>query len=157
MTRCRSKPKKKNSRFVVALAVLSTMAGAFWIAQSWHPRAAPPWSAASGRVPFRSDAGGMTAAVDPQTGQIRQPTPEEQQELAAGQLVTVTEAQATTAVDGSPAMLLPDQYMTFTVATRNADGIVSVQHVTDRKAADAAVAGKTPSGPLGRKEALRDR
>jgi len=93
---------------------------------------------------------GLMIFVDPVTGQMREPTPEE--------LKTLTDANAPSAngrqavrpgseniqgVDGSPGMTLGPDSMTYSVVTKTPEGL-KIQEVTGEKAAGQRVNGGKP-------------
>lgn len=84
---------------------------------------------------------GVQVAVDPQTGKLREPTPEERQALIqAMQRLLSTSTDGLTVVqhpDGSETVDLEGRFQNLSVAKINADGTVSKQCVTTVKEAAA--------------------
>lgn len=111
----------------------------------------------------RRGANGLTAFIDPDTGQLREPTAEELAALANSQLDATRSAptNATTPIvapSGIQGLTLGDEQMTFTVVTRAPDGTLAIEHAAGKTAAerrvrDIAASGGTVAG----KEPLRDR
>ena len=73
---------------------------------------------------------GLRAFIDPQTGQMREPTPEEAAELAAAvhaaRLQALSELEVVVHPDGMRSVDLKDAFMIDLVARRNPDGSVSI-------------------------------
>lgn len=95
---------------------------------------------------------GMRVFKDPATGQLRAPTAEESAALDAqdkaiqtnkgGRQATQARAKRAVAVvrpDGSKTMTLDESSMTYSVATRNADGTLDMACVTGEQAAEKLV------------------
>lgn len=84
---------------------------------------------------------GQRAFIDPVTGQLREPTPEEVQALTPARR-TLRSALAPVpvhTVDGGEAIALGPDDMNYTVAVRNADGTISFESVVGKQNAEAAV------------------
>jgi hypothetical protein len=105
----------------------------------------------------RVGGAGLRAFIDPQTGQLRQPTPEELAtwtKAAREELSRAVESlQPTVLPDGTLALDLQGLFMQDLVVTRRPDGSLSTQCVPDseREVAFAAPPQTTP------KPALEDR
>jgi hypothetical protein len=131
--------------FVVALAVGVSASGT-------RHRGASDQTARAGQA-------GMRVYVDPQTGQLREPTPEEAAALSAAiqadeSLRTLAGPQQITGVGGAIGYRLDESFSSYSVATVKPDGSVSFECVTGDKAAKAAVStGITVAG----KEHVNDR
>jgi hypothetical protein len=73
---------------------------------------------------------GLRAFIDPQTGQLREPTPEEAAELAAAvhaaRLQALSELEVVVHPDGMKSVDLKDAFMIDLVARRNPDGSFSI-------------------------------
>lgn len=73
---------------------------------------------------------GLRAFIDPQTGQMREPTPEEAAELAAAvhaaRLQALSELEVVVHPDGMKSVDLKDAFMIDLVAHRNPDGSLSI-------------------------------
>ncbi len=117
-----------------------------------------PWAAALAAAaivsaPIAAQAGqggGMTVSKDPQTGQLRAPTPQEMDELRAkgnaaraklphGKAAEMVERHH---ANGAVSIALDESFMNYSVVTRNADGSLSEECVVGADAAHALVAGK---------------
>jgi hypothetical protein len=119
-------------------------------AASTQPAATPPGSA----IP----AGGATYFIDPDTKQPHAPSAEEMQALVAAgptvaagrRLAAASQPQPIVGVNGAPGLRLTDEQMSYSVATRNAAGTVSVEHAEGKTEAvrkvRAASAGGTTAG-----------
>jgi hypothetical protein len=94
---------------------------------------------------------GVMVSVDPQTGQIRQPSPEEIKALTEGlqkQFGSPTPVKVVEYPNGMVSVELPDDYMQYTVLQVNPDGTRTVECVTGATAADALLNadGSAPAG-----------
>jgi hypothetical protein len=73
---------------------------------------------------------GLRAFIDPQTGQLRTPTPEEAARLAAAvhaaRLQTLSELEIVVHPDGMKSVDLKDAFLIDLVASRNPDGSLSI-------------------------------
>jgi hypothetical protein len=73
---------------------------------------------------------GLRAFIDPQTGQLREPTPEESAQLAAAahaaRLQRLSELEVVEHPDGMKSVDLKDAFMIDLVARRNPDGSLSI-------------------------------
>jgi hypothetical protein len=73
---------------------------------------------------------GLRAFIDPQTGQLRQPTPEEAAQLAAeihaSRLRALSELEVVVHPDGMKSVDLKDAFLIDVVARRNPDGSLSI-------------------------------
>jgi hypothetical protein len=73
---------------------------------------------------------GLRAFIDPQTGQLREPTPEEAAQLAAAvrasRLQALSELEIVVHPDGMKTVDLKDAFLIALVARRNADGSLSI-------------------------------
>jgi hypothetical protein len=103
---------------------------------------------------------GQRAFIDPKTGKMRQP---DANDLAAleprrrAQRAARAEGREEFAgTRGAIGVALTEDEMTSVVATRNADGTVSIEHVTGLKNADAAVRTASKK-PTVKKEEKHDR
>lgn len=81
-------------------------------------------------------AHGLTAFLDPQTGQLREPTPEELIQLQGDRVQAASAPQPIVTETGFSGLALSDDQMTFTVATRGADGKISITHAAGKQDAD---------------------
>ena len=100
-----------------------------------------PPKATTAAQPANAAASSAQVAVDPATHQLRQPTAEEAQALAA-QMKSARTAKALKAVkhsNGSKSVALSDQFMETMVARVNADGSISEACVETPAEAEAFV------------------
>jgi len=93
-----------------------------------YPEAAAASAEPARTAPAAADASaGSTYFVDPVTRQPHAPSVEELQTLAAGRTIAApAQPQPIVGVNGAPGLRLTDEQMTYAVATKNADGSVSV-------------------------------
>lgn len=106
-----------------------------------------------------AQAQGMRVTRDPVTGLIRVPTPEENKALDDQRAADALKAAAQTGqpaplvvapvpvvrADGSVQLKLGEEFMTYSVMVRNADGTMSMQCVTGESSASNMVFGKAAS------------
>jgi hydroxylamine reductase (hybrid-cluster protein) len=102
-------------------------------------------------------AKGSVAARDPETGQLRDATPEELLELQQQSAAAAEVPEPIVSATGFSGLRLGADQMTFTVATRQADGTVGVEHAAGKKEAERLVHAAEKSGPVAGKERLLDR
>lgn len=128
------------------------------------PQAAGPATrAAAGTTNAQNElvgSAGQRAFLDPKTRELRQPEADEvaaleprRRALRAARVEDRPEIQG---VGGAVGLALTEDEMTSVVATKNADGTVTMEHVTGTKNADAAVRSKSKK-PAVAKEAKNDR
>ena len=114
------------------------------------------------RVPARAEDAGQRAFIDPKTGKLREPEPEEIAALKPSAAVTSPGTLAA-AVEfkegpgGAVGMVVPEELLSYSVATINPDGTVSTACVDGKKAAEAAVRAPKPTQAGARKEHDHDR
>jgi len=84
-------------------------------------------------------AAGSVVVRDPDTGQFRDATPEELLALQGQSIQAAQAPEPIVSATGLAGLNLTDDQMTFTVATRNADGSVSIAHADGKTQADAKV------------------
>ena len=97
--------------------------------------AAAPAMAGGAKAP-----NGLQVAVDPATGQIRQPTAAESRALAgafASQVTAKSAPQFTQWADGTLSMVLTEEYLNVWIVGLNADGSVSPSCVDGYNAGSA--------------------
>ena len=100
----------------------------------------------------------MTAFRDPDTGQLREPTADEAAALANQSVQTASAPEPIVSAQGIEGLRLGDDQMTFTVATRNADGTVSIQHANGKTQAEQKVRDNAaPRGLVAGKERALER
>lgn len=121
----------------------------------WHKRlflATAIVTAVAAAPVLHAEESGMRVFKDPVTGKLRAPTAEEEEALnkqvqadeasKAGRQTRQARAKRMMEIqrpDGSVKLELDDSYMTYSVATRNADGSISMECVTGDEEADKAV------------------
>lgn len=91
---------------------------------------------------------GMVAVRDPQTGQLRAPTPAEMKALRPLPKPALAAPQKPAVVvhaDGTRHALIGEKGMVYSVVTRDADGKLARQCVQGEAAADALVHHQTPA------------
>ena len=82
----------------------------------------------------RAGVGGMQVAIDPETGRLRQPTPEEARELAAGLaklMAAAPKSEVSYHADGAVSLVLGADSLSFAVARLDADAGVAHACVDD--------------------------
>ena len=133
------------STVILAAAVLSlALTAAAWAG----PGRAPAQQSTEAPRIEADGAAGVQVAIDPQTGKIRQPTPEERRALDEGfrsmfgKSLTST-AQSVTWPDGTAALEVGEEFTNVWVARINPDGSVSHACVDSAEAANAFVAGSS--------------
>jgi hypothetical protein len=84
---------------------------------------------------------------DATTGELRAATPEEMKALQAKapRRSTVAQPILRSHVSGAQGAQLPEEFMTYSVVTRGADGKLVTQEVTGKVAAEAAVKSPAPA------------
>lgn len=91
----------------------------------------------------RTGGSGQQAAIDPQTGKLREPTPEEARKLSEGMKEHLKPSKPGPRVvqlaDGTMSMELTEEHMDFTVVKINPDGTMSMECVKGANAANAFV------------------
>jgi hypothetical protein len=168
----------KHRRLVyVALAIIAVAVASIVVSNRATPRPqSTPTMARAVQTPQVSSSGGAaesapatrrgtasTYFVDPTTGLPREPTPEElldlQQQLDPTQQTArpSEEPQPFTTDTGFTGLRLSDDQMTYTVATRNANGSVTLSHAQGRKAADRVVKDAAQGGIRAGKEQRLER
>ena len=97
-------------------------------------------------VPFA----GMSIAIDPETGRMKQPTPEQAAELSSAMRKMFAQPAATARTAGSKVTRHPNgmlsavvapEHLSFSVMRRNSDGTVARQCVSSPRAAEAFLQG----------------
>lgn len=125
------------------------------------PKAPAPAQASPAQA-APAEGAGQRVFIDPATGKIREPEPAEVAALeAAGARRTLRTLAAPSMLIEGPGdalgMSVPEDLMSYSVATINADGSVSMECVTGKKAADAAARAPKPTQTGARKEHDHDR
>jgi hypothetical protein len=123
-------------------------------------KAKPAASKAASPLKSTPARGGSIAAIDPDTGQLREPEAEEVQQLTAPSVAggkgRARAAQAELPrIDlpgGGEAVKLDDSYLTYSVVTKNPDGTLKYEHAQGGRQArsKATQAGKTKEKTHGR-------
>jgi hypothetical protein len=95
---------------------------------------------------------GQTVAIDPSTGRLQQPTPQEAQNLAAGlQEILSQSAEGLEIVQHPNGMMsvdLEDRFQDVAVAKVNPDGSVALGCVSDPKSAEAFLKSGSAKKPV---------
>jgi hypothetical protein len=102
-------------------------------------------------------AQGAVAVIDPATGQLREPTAQELNDLRGVSTQAVEPPTPIVTATGFEGLSLGDDQMTFTVAVKNADGTVSVQHAAGRQDAKRQVIAGANGGSTAAKERIVER
>jgi hypothetical protein len=100
---------------------------------------------------------GSVVVRDPETGALRDATPEELLQLQGNRLQAAEAPEPIVSATGLSGLKLGDDQMTFTVATRNADGTVSVEHAAGTRDAKRLVQTGEQGGIIAGKERLLER
>jgi hypothetical protein len=98
-----------------------------------------------------------TYFIDPATGLPRDPTPEELLELQQQAVQAAEVPQPITTDTGFTGLRLTDDQMTYSVATKNANGSVTLSHAQGRKAAERLVETAGQKGIVAGKEQRLER
>jgi hypothetical protein len=110
-----------------------------------------PAATAAKQNPPQAPAQGVRVFIDPATGKIREPEPEEIQQLtpaapAAARRSTAPSGAALHGRGGAVGMRLDDSQMVYSVATKNADGTISFECVTGAANASQKLTNKPNEG-----------
>lgn len=154
-----------------SIAVIGVILVLFWIAMHARQVDQPQTPTSKGATAATTDQkagpkeapsaekatsqGGVVVFVDPQTGQIREPTPEEIGTLAAPTTQRL-QSQPQVVVQapdgrGGVGIVLGTEFQTYTVATKTPDGNLHMEEVTGEKAARGRVnPGQTPKAGDGK-------
>ncbi len=151
---------RKRRRGTAPLAAIAAVAAfsAITFSSDQSSTGSAPAPAAQSAQAQKSGARGMTAFRDPDTGELREPTADEAAALAGQNVQEASVPEPIVSAQGISGLRLGDDQMTFTVATRNSDGTVSIQHAAgktqaERKVRDNAV----PRGLVAGKERALER
>jgi hypothetical protein len=140
----RTKTRKRKARpilaAVAAAAALSAVAISGHQQGSIATHAAPP-------IETSRNAAGAVVVRDPETGELREPTPQELLDLQSQPdlIFSLRAAQVQSgpqpivSESGLQGLQLGEEQMTFTVATRRADGTVGVTHAAGKTDAEQQV------------------
>jgi hypothetical protein len=142
--------RSNTPRRIPALAAIlaASALGLILAASAWAgPGRAPAQSTEPQRV--ESDGGaGLQVAVDPQTGKVRQPTPEEIEKLSrsvqsmfSNSKSLTSAAQPVTSRDGTVGMAVGSEYLNVWVVRINPDGSASQACLDSAAAASSFFAG----------------
>jgi hypothetical protein len=96
----------------------------------------------------RAGASGQQAAIDPQTGTLREPTPEEARRLSESTKALLKPSKEPRAVqypDGTISLETTEEQLDFTVVKVNPDGTLSMECVKGANAANAIVGATADS------------
>ena len=144
----RSRATTQRRRFPVLPAVVAAAAIAVTATSDRTVRRAnhAPAAAARGQA--------STYFVDPDTGAPREPTPDELLALQSQRLqaAEASQPQPITTDSGFTGLRLSDDQMMFTVATRRADGTVTISHAAGKKEAERQVKQLSERGLTAGKE-----
>ena len=140
--------QKRRIRLIPGIVAVAAFAAIAIADQPVHRAARKP---AGGARP------GSTYFIDPDTGQQREPSPQELLDLQRQSLQEVQQPQAITSSQGFAGLQLTDDQMMYTVATRNADGSISVSHAEGKKAAERQLKQLTERGVTAGKEERLER
>lgn len=132
----------------IALLVVLSLAFVPALAQTAAPEKAKAAQTPAAQAP---DAG-VRVFIDPVTKRIRPPEPGEAEALAPGAQAPQAAPQAIFHRTGAVGLRLDDSFMSYFVATKNADGTLSFQCVAGKQAAESAVT-QTVSKPAPKEKA----
>lgn len=165
-----SKRQKRTRTFrlpAIAIALVLLAIGGITVTrhrQNARPseRVSPHTNVPAARQPAGTSAGARkgqasTYFIDPATGLPREPTPEELLELQQQSVQAAEAPQPITTDTGFTGLRLSDDQMTYTVATRNADGTVTMSHAAGKKAATQQVQQAAHGGIVAGKEQRLER
>jgi len=124
-----------------ALAAITLSSDQSWAGGQRHP-------ANHTVIHVARNAQGMMVVIDPDTGLPRDPTPEELLELSGQSTQTAEAPEPIVSVTGFSGLRLGDDQMTFTVATKRADGTIAVEHAIGRHEAEQRVRDGAAGGGL---------
>lgn len=143
----RTNRRKRKARPL--MTVIAAAAALSAVTISSHQQGSPSHPAGTRFAGQGRNQAGMVVVKDPETGEFREPTAQELIELQAPAqpfslraAQTALEPQPITTETGFQGLQLGDDQMTFTVATRGADGRVQVAHAAGKTEADRLVAGQ---------------
>ena len=143
--------QRKRKRTIAPLAAVAAVAALTAISVSGDQQR-------TGSTPRQRAAQGLTVVRDADTGELREPTPQELIDLQSQSAQTATAPEPIVSATGFEGLSLGDDQMTFTVATRNPDGTVSISHAAGKKNAERQVReGAVPRGLVAGKEQPLDR
>lgn len=131
----------------MGLAALAVLAAPALVAEEAPAAAkpeAPAGAATAEPVEVELPGVGLTVAIDPVTGRLRQPTPEEARALAAGMMQKLGRkgpAQVVHHRDGMLSAVLTTDYLDYSVATVDADGNLSLTCVAGSESAARELTG----------------
>lgn len=153
-----STPKRTKRRgvlfLVAALAAAAALSAVTF--SSNQSRAASGTAQASSSAKQTPRAQGSVVVRDPETGQLRDATPEELLELQGQGVAAASVPEPIVSAQGISGLRLGDEQMTFTVATRNADGTVGIAHAAGKTEAERQVRAGA-RGPVAGKEQVLER
>ena len=104
-----------------------------------------------------SGAAGSTVFIDPETGQLREPTTEELNDLRRQSAQTAEAPQPIVTETGFEGLRLGDDQMAYTVARKRADGTIDIGHAAGKKDAEAVVRRAASGGLVAEKETVHER
>lgn len=120
--------------------------------QSQPTQAAPKAPDTTGSRPVTRAVGGATVSIDPVTGRLQMPTPEEAAKLTAALYKMVSRETENLLIvqkeDGSSMASLDDSFQEVIMGTRDKKGNVRLHCVNTREAVDRVLSGAEDKGPI---------
>jgi len=140
----RTKTRKRKARPILAAVAAAAALSAVTISSHQHGSIA---THAAPQTSTLRNAAGAVVVRDPETGELREPTVQELIELQSPPepilslraVQTPSGPQPIVSESGLQGLQLGDEQMTFTVATRRADGTVGVTHAAGKTDAEQQV------------------
>ena len=136
--------RRKRSRAIAAaiaaLLLFSARPAAARDAPKLHGKTSPAKPAVKSVKATSPGNAGSRVAIDPRTGQIREPEQDEIQALerSINSLMSRRALTMTQGPNGTKAVKLDDRYLSFSVATKNPDGSLSLECVPGNRARHTA-------------------
>ena len=158
--RTRTRKRKAKARPILAATAAAAALAAVMVYTDQSSSASGARSAAQAAPAQR--AAGAVVVRDPQTGELREPTPQELLALTTpppGRFSLQAAPSAPLPIvspTGFDGLQLGEEQMTYTVATRKADGTVAISHAAGKTEADRQVAAGQ-RGLVAGKERVLDR
>lgn len=150
MTRSNTSEKPAGVRPAAVLATAALVLGLAASAWAGPGRQANSQTPNAVRDAEAAIPSGVSVAIDPATGKVRQPTPAEVEALDRsfksmfGSSLSAAAQPATVWPDGTVALALTDEYLNIWVARINPDGSMTHGCVDDPDQANAFIAGGAP-------------
>jgi len=127
--------QRKRKRTIAPLAAVAAVAALSAISISGDQRT----GAGRAVTAQTRSAQGSVVVRDPDSGQLVEPTAQDLIDLQSQSAQTATAPEPIVSAAGIEGLRLGDDQMTFTVATRRADGTVNVAHAAGKKDAERQV------------------